>query len=90
MRLELLAPICKRERGKKKKKRSDQLDLLPEVSLPALDRSIDRFYTKAFLSWSDLVCPLPTQEPYLSLPGLPPRSDGDAQGVDVIASLTDI
>ena len=53
VRLELLAPICKRE----KKAISDIF--LPEASLPALDGGVDRLYTKAFLPWPDLVCPLP-------------------------------
>ena len=47
-------------------------------------------YTKAFLSWSDLVCPLPMQATYSSLAVLPPRWGGDAPRVDLIASLTDV
>ena len=31
---------------------------LLEASLLALDGGIDRFYTEAFLSWSDLICHL--------------------------------
>ena len=62
---------------------------LPEASLLALDGGVDRLYTKAFLPWSDLVCPLPMQATYSSLPVLPPRWDGDAPGVDLMASLTD-
>ena len=86
VRLELLAPICKRE-----KKVTSAIFLL-EASLHALDRGVDRFYTKAFLclSWSDLICLLPTQAPYLSLLVLPPRQDGDAPGVDLMAPLTAI
>ena len=42
VRLELLAPICKRE-----KKRPAPF-FLPEASLPALDGGVDRRYTKSF------------------------------------------
>ena len=84
MRLEFLAPICKR--GKKK---ISTLFLL-EASLPALDGGIDRLYTKAFLSCSELVCPLLTKVTYSSLPVLIPRWCGDAPGVDMMASLTDV
>ena len=63
---------------------------LPEESLPALIGGVDRLYTKAFLSWSDLVCPLPMQATYSSLAVLPPRWGGDAPRVDLIASLTDV
>ena len=45
---------------------------------------------KAFPSWSDLVCPLPTQALYSSLPVLPLRWGGDVPGVDLIASLLDV
>ena len=78
MRLELLAPIYKRG------KRAISTIFLLEASLPALDEDVDRLYTKAF------VCPLPTQATYLSLPVLPPRWGGDAPGVDLMASLSDI
>ena len=88
MRLELLAPICKRERERKKKATSTLF--LPEASLPALDGGVDRLYTKAFLSWLDLVCPLLTQATYSSLLVLPPRWGGDAPGIDLMASLTDV
>ena len=63
---------------------------LLEASLPALDGGVDRLYTKAFLSWSDLVCPLLFQAPHSSLPVLPLRRGGDAPGVDLMASLTDV
>ena len=63
---------------------------LSEVSLPALDGGVDRLYTKAFLPWSDLICPLLTQALNLSLHVLPPRWGGDAPGVDLIASQTDV
>ena len=61
-----------------------------EENLPALDGGVDRLYTKAFLSWSDLVCPLLTQVPYSFLLLLPLRRGGDAPGVDLMASLTDV
>ena len=85
VRLEFLAPICKRG-----KKNVTSPLFLPEGSLPALYGSIDRIYTKAFLSWSDFVCPLLTQATYSFLPVLPPRWGGDAPGVDLMSSLTDI
>ena len=84
MRLELLAPIYKRE------KKATSTILLLEVSLPALDGGVDRLYTKAFLPWSDLVCPLLTQVPCLSFSVLPPRQGGDAPGVDLVASQIDV
>ena len=81
VRLELLASICKR--GKKE----TSAIFLPEASLLALDGGVDRFYIKAFLSWSDLICLLPMQALYSSLLVLPPRQGGDAPGVDLLASL---
>ena len=63
---------------------------LLEASLPALDGGVDRLYTKAFLPWFDLVCPLLMQALYLSLPVLTPRWGGGAPGVDLMASQTDI
>ena len=84
MRLELLAPICKRER------KATNTIFLPEVSLPALDGGVDRVYAEAFLPWLDLVCPLLMQTPYLSLMVLPSRQGGDAPGVDLMASQTDV
>ena len=80
VRLELLATIHKKKNAL----------FLPEASLPALDGSVDRLYTKVFLPWSDLVCPLLTQATYSSLPALPLRWGGDAPGVDLMASLTDV
>ena len=62
----------------------------PEASFPALGRGVDRFSTKAFLPWSDLVCPLPMQLPNSSLPVLPLRWGGDAPGVDLMASQIDL
>ena len=61
-----------------------------EASLPALDGGIDGLYTKAFLSWLDLVGPLPTQATYLSFPVLLLRWSGNAPGVDLMVSLTDV
>ena len=62
---------------------------LLERSLPALDGGGDKFYMKASLPWSDLVCLLLTQAPYSSLPVLPQRWGGDVPGVDLMASQTD-
>ena len=67
--LELLAPICKRE----KRSIHSHGFFLPEASLPALDGGVDRPSTEAFLPWLDLVCPLPTQASYSSLLILPLR-----------------
>ena len=61
-----------------------------EVTFPALYGGVDRLSTKAFLSWLDLVYPLPMQAPYSSLLVLPPRWGGDAPGTDLIASQIDL
>ena len=83
--LELLAPICKRE-----KSGIQSHGFFPlEASLPALDGGVDRLSIKTFLLWSDLLCPLQTQASYLSLPVLPPRQDGDTPGVYLMASQID-
>ena len=63
---------------------------LLEAYLLFRDGGIDRLYPKAFLSWLDLVSPLLMQATYSSLPVLPPRRGGDAPGVDLMASLTDV
>ena len=63
---------------------------LLEASLPALDGGVDRLYTKAFLPWSDLVCPLSMQATYSSLPVLPLGWGRDAPQVDLMASLTEV
>ena len=87
MVLELLAPIYKRE-----KKRHPKPWLLSTGSVPPtpiLDGGVDRISTEAFLPWLDLVCPLPTQAPYLSLLVLPPRRGGDVPGLDLMVSQTD-
>ena len=60
------------------------------MSLPVLDEGVDRLYTEAFLPWLDLICALPTQVPYPSLPLLSARRGGDAPGVDLMASVTDV
>ena len=60
------------------------------MSLPALDGGVDRLYTEAFLLWSDLVCPLLMQVQYSSHLVLPLRWGGDAPGVDLMASQTDV
>ena len=83
--LELLAPVCKRE-----KSGIYSHGFFPlEVSLSALDGGVDRLSTKAFLPWPDLVFPLPTQAPYSSLLVLPLRKGGDASRVDLMASQID-
>ena len=84
--LELLAPICKRE-----KSGIHSRDFFPmEVSFPALDGDVDRLSTAAFIPWSDLVCPLLTQASYSPLLVLPLRRGGDAPGVDLMASQNDL
>ena len=85
MVLEQLAPICRRE----KSGIQGCGFFLLEVSLLALERSVVRFSTKAFLPWLDLVCPLLTQAPYLSLPILPLRWSGDVPWVDLMVFQID-
>ena len=63
---------------------------LPEAFFLALDGGVDRFYTKTFLSWLDLICPLLTQVTYSSLLVLRLRQGGDAPGVNLMAFLTDV
>ena len=84
--LELLAPICKRE----KCGIHSHGFFPPEASLPALDGGVDSLSTEAFRPCSDLICPLPTQVPYPYLPVLPLRQGGDAPGVDLMAPQTDV
>ena len=85
MVLELLAPICKREKSD-----IHNLGFFPmEASFPAQDGHVDRLYTEAFLPWLDLVCPLQMQVPYSSLLALPLTRGGDAPGVDLMASQAD-
>ena len=83
--LELLAPICKREKGGI----HSHGFFPPEASLPALDGGVDRLSTEAFRPCSDLICPLPTQVHYPYLPVLPLRQGGDAPGVDLMTSWID-
>ena len=83
--MELLAPIYKRE-----KKQHPKPWLLSTRGIPRiLDGDVDRISTDAFLPWLDLVCPLLTQVPYLSLLVLPPRWGGDVPRLDLMASQTD-
>ena len=83
---ELLAPIYK---GEKRSIHSCGF-FVTEESFPALDGGVDRLSTEAVHLWSDLVCPLPTQASYSSLPVLPPRRGGDATGVDLMAFQTNL
>ena len=85
MVLEQLAPICKREKSSFHNRGFFPL----EASFPALDGGADRLSTEAFFPWSDLVCSLSTPASYSSLPVPPPRRDGDAPAVDLMASQTD-
>ena len=85
MVLELLIPICKRE----KSSTHGRGFFPPEASLPTLNECADRLANEAFLPWSELVCPLLTQASYSSLPVLPPRWGGDAPGVDLMAYQID-
>ena len=84
--LELLAPICKRE-----KSGIHSCGFFPpEASLPRLDGGVDRLSTEDFLPLLDLVCRLPTQVPCSSLPILPLRWGGDAPRLDLMASQVDL
>ena len=84
--LELLAPICKRE-----KKHIHSCGFFPpEVSLSTLGGGVDRLSTEAFLPWSGLVCPLWTQGPYSSPLVLPQMWGGDAPRIDLMASQIDL
>ena len=67
--LELLVPICKRE----KRSMHSHGFFPPEALLPALDGAVDRPSTEAFLPWLDVVCPLLMQASYSSLLILPLR-----------------
>ena len=74
--LELLAPICKRE-----KSGIYRCGFFPPAaSLPALDGGVGKLYIRALLPWLDLVCPLLTQAPYSSLLALPPNGVEMHQG----------
>ena len=71
------------------KRKQTAIFFLPEASLPALDGVVDRLYTKSF-SFPVGLCPLPMQVSHLLLRVLPPRWGGNAPGVDLMASLTDV
>ena len=71
------------------KRKQTAIFFLPEASLPALDGVVDRLYTKSF-SFPVGLCPLPMQVSHLLLRVLPPRRGGNAPGVDLMASLTDV
>ena len=83
--LELLAPICKREKSSIHKHGFFPL----EISFPAVDGGVDRLSTEAFIPSSDLVCPLLKQVSYSSLLIIPPRWGGDAPEVDMMVSQID-
>ena len=83
--LELLVSNCKTE-----KRGIQSHGFPPESSFPALDGCVDRLSTEAFLPWLDLVCPLLMQVSYSSLLVLPPRRGGDAPGIDLMTSQTDL
>ena len=85
MVLELLVSNCKTE-----KRGIQSHGFPPESSFPALDGCVDRLSTEAFLPWLDLVCPLLMQVSYSSLLVLPPRRGGDAPGIDLMTSQTDL
>ena len=84
--LELLDPICKREKSGLHSRGFFPL----ETSLPALDGGVGSLFTEAFLPWLNLVCPSPTEVPFSSLLVLPPRWREDAPGVDLMTSQTDV
>ena len=84
--LDLLAPICKREKSGIHSRGFLSL----EMSFPALDGGVDILSTAAFFPWSDLVCSLLTQASYLSLLVLPLRQGGDALGIALMASQIDL
>ena len=82
VRLELLAPICKRE-----KKRPVPF-FLPEASLPALDGGVDRRYTKRFSFLVGLSLSL-THAVHIP-PGSTTEMGWGCTRVDLIASLLDV
>ena len=84
--LELLAPICKKE----KSSIHSHGFFPPEVSLPALDGSVDRLSTKAFLSLARLSLSLTNTGASLVPPGSSLRSQGgDEAEEDLMASQID-
>ena len=66
VRLELLAPICKREK-------SDQRHLSTRSIPPCSRGGCRQTLYQSFSFLAGLVCPLPTQATCSSLPVLPPR-----------------
>ena len=84
MRLELLAPICKRE-----KKRPAPF-FLREASLPALDGGVDRHYTKSFSFLIGLSLSLTDTGAVRIPPGSTNKTGWRCTGVDLMASLTDV
>ena len=84
--LDLLAPICKRE----KCGIHSHGFFPPEVSLPALDGSVDRLSTKAFLSLARLSLSLTDTGDLSVPPGLPTKVGWRYTRVDLMASQTDV
>ena len=79
VRLELLAPICRREKRNKHHTRG-----IPPCSREGCRQTLHQ----SFPFLVGLSLSLMTQGPYLSLLVLPPRWAGDAPGVDLMASQT--
>ena len=73
VRLESLAPICKRE--------AFSAIFLLEASLPAVDRDVDRLYTKSFSFLVGLCLSLTNAGAVSTLSVLPWRWGGDVPGV---------
>ena len=82
MSLELLSPICKREK-------SDQ-HRFSTGGVPPCSRCGCRQTLHQRFPFLVGLCLLSTQVTYSSLPVLPLRQGGDAPGVDLMASLTDV
>ena len=83
VRLELLAPICKR-------KKATSAIFLPEASLPALDGGVDRRYTKSFSFLVGLSLSLTNAGTVLVPPGSTTKMGWGCTGVDLMASLLDV
>ena len=91
MVLQLLSPICMREKsGIHSHSFLLLLLLFTRNIFPCLGRGVDRLSIKTFLPWLDLVCLLLTQVPYWYLPVLPLRWGGNAPGVDLMAPQIDL
>ena len=80
--LELLTPICKREKS--------SIPSCGFFSIRGIPPCSRWDYRQTFLPWLGLVCPLLTQVSYSSLLVLPLRWGGDAPGVDLMASQIDL